>query len=231
MEKPADLSQERLTDRQVREKMAVHGVEGLSDAELLSILIREGVAGSTALDTAEVLLESYDGSLSQLSKADIKALRMVKSIGMSRASTLAAAFELAFRIGGEAHADTWAIKGSDDVVAMFRKDMGRLKYEEMWVLYLTSANSVIKKHRVSQGGVTSLIVDTKLIVKHAVEVLASSIILVHNHPSGMAYPSPEDKEITSKVAEAAAMFDVALIDHVIIAGDASYSFRQHSLIK
>lgn len=82
-----------------------------------------------------------------------------------------------------------------------------------------------------QGGVTALVVDYKLIVKRAVEVLASSLIIVHNHPSGVAAPSPEDISITKRIGDAAALFDIGLVDHIIIADGSSYSFRQYGLIK
>ncbi len=101
----------------------------------------------------------------------------------------------------------------------------------MWALYLSSANGVIEKTRVSQGGVTALVVDYKLVVKRAVEVLASSLIIVHNHPSGVAAPSPEDIAITQRIAQAAALFDIRLVDHIIIADGASYSFRQYGMIE
>ncbi len=245
MEKPTDrpaaargeqvdrqlLADDRPTDRQIREKLASRGVESLSDAELLSILIREGTVGVSAIDTAETLLEGYGNSLAVLAEAGITKLRMARGIGMNRAAALGAAFELAARLRASEKAAPAVIKTDDDVVALFGAFMGRLKHEEMWVLYLSSANGVIEKNKVSQGGVTSLIIDTRLIVKRAVELLASSVILVHNHPSGLAAPSPEDIDITSRIAAAAALFDIALVDHIIIAGESSFSFRRHSLIK
>jgi DNA repair protein RadC len=215
----------------VREKLASRGVESLSDAELLSILIREGTAGTSAIDTAEALLADYGNSLALLSEAGITKLRMAQGIGMNRAAVLGATFELAARLCASEKAAPAIIKSDEDVVALLGTGMSRLKHEEMWVLYLSSANGVIEKNKVSQGGVTSLVVDTKLIVKRAVELLASSVILVHNHPSGMAKPSDEDIAVTAKIADAAALFDIVLIDHIIIAGNSSFSFRKHLLIK
>lgn len=225
------LQSERLTDRQVREKLAARGVESLSDAELLSILIREGTAGTSAVDTAEELLGSYGDSLADLAGAGIKSLRMARGIGMNRAAALGAAFEIAARLRESWKGSPVIIKTDRDVAALFGTQLRRLEHEEMWALYLSSANGVIGKSKVSQGGVTSLIVDPKLIVKRGVELLASSVILIHNHPSGIAEPSPEDVDITDRIGQAAALFDIALVDHIIIAGDSSYSFRQHSLIK
>jgi DNA repair protein RadC len=179
---------------------------------------------------AQQLLESLEGSLSALLHADITKLRMVKGLGVSRAATLAAAAELSQRIMAQESSEPKSIIVKEDVVNIFAPFMRRLKHEEMWALYLTSGNTIIEKCKVSQGGVEKLLVDTRLVVKRALELLASSFILVHNHPSGIAEPSPEDEEMTRRIAQAAAMFDIRLTDHIIIAGRKSYSFHQHSMV-
>jgi len=158
-------------------------------------------------------------------------LRMTEGIGVKRAAVLTAVFELAGRLHRQEAAAPASIRTKDDVTALFAPLLARLPHEEMWALYLSSANGVIEKMRVSQGGVTALVVDYKLIVKRAVEVLASSLIIVHNHPSGVAAPSPEDISITKRIGDAAALFDIGLVDHIIIADGSSYSFRQYGLIK
>lgn len=221
---------EKPTDKEIREKLISRGVASLSDAELLSIVIREGSAGDSALDIATNLLDSFDGSLSALSRADIPRLRMSKGLGISRAAVVAATTELASRIRSEESSAPHTISTKADVVTTFAPLLGNLKHEEMWALYLTSGNTVIEKCKVSQGGVEMLVVDTRLVVKRALELLASSLILVHNHPSGIASPSGEDLDVTRRIAEAAALFDIRLTDHIIIAGDKSYSFHQNSLL-
>lgn len=222
---------ERLTDKEIREKLVSRGVQSLADDEVLSIILGEAGAGHSAVETAERILSAYDGSLLAMARADMTRLRMTEGIGIKRAATLAAVFELADRLRKQEASAPATIRGKEDVIALFAPFIARLQHEEMWVLYLSSANGVIEKRRVSQGGVTSLIVDYKLIVKRAVEVLASSIIIVHNHPSGIASPSGEDIDITKRISDAAALFDIALVDHIIIADGASYSFRQHNLLK
>lgn len=217
-------------DRQVREKLASRGVQALSDAELLSVILREGSAGGPALDLALELLEAFGGSLTALSSADIPRLRMTRGMGMTRAAVVAAALELSVRIRREEASSPQAVMTGGDVVAMFGPVMERLKHEEMWALYLTSGNTVIEKCKVSQGGVEMLVVDTRLVVKRALELLASSFILVHNHPSGIASPSAEDIDVTRRISEAAALFDIRLTDHIIIAGGNSYSFHRNSML-
>lgn len=222
---------ERLTDKEIREKLVSRGVKSLEDAELLSIILGDAGAGHSAADTASKILEDKDNSLLQLSRTDMPQLRMSGGIGVKRAAVLAAVFEFSERLRREEAAVPFSIRGKDDVVSIFGPALGKLKHEEMWALYLTSANGVIEKTRVSQGGTTAIIVDYKLVVKRAVETLASSIIIVHNHPSGVSAPSPEDISITTRVAQAAGLFDISLVDHIIITDGSSYSFRQNGLIK
>ena len=222
---------ERLTDRQVREKLVSRGVKALTDAELLSVILGEGSAGYSAAETAERILDVYEGSFAAMAKADMTRLRMTEGIGVKRAAVLTAVFEPADRLHRQEAAAPASIRTKDDVTALFAPLLARLPHEEMWALYLSSANGVIEKTRVSQGGVTALVVDYKLVVKRAVEVLASSLIIVHNHPSGVAAPSPEDIAITQRIAQAAALFDIRLVDHIIIADGASYSFRQYGMIE
>lgn len=221
---------EKSTDREIRERLVSRGASTLSDAELLSIILGEGTSYS-AVDTASRLLANYNGSLPAMARAGIARLRMTEGIGIKRAALLAATFELAERLRMQEAAVPTVIRTKEDVTALLGPHMARLPHEEMWALYLTSANGVIEKTRISQGGVTSLIVDYKLVVKRAVEVLASSIIIAHNHPSGVAAPSAEDISITRRISDAAALFDISLIDHIIITDGQSYSFRQHALIQ
>ncbi len=221
---------ERSTDREIREKLVSRGVESLSDAELISIILGDGGEYS-AIETATRILDANGSSLLTLSRADMPRLRMTEGIGMRRAAVLTAAFELAVRLRNQEAAAPSVIRTKDDVAEIFAPQLSRLKHEEMWALYLTSANSVIEKRRISQGGVTSLTVDYKLVVKRAIELLSPAMIIVHNHPSGIASPSPEDIALTARITEAAALFDILLVDHIIIADNASYSFRQHGHIQ
>jgi DNA repair protein RadC len=104
-----------------------------------------------------------------------------------------------------------------------------LPHEECWVLYLNRANKILAKERLSIGGISSTIMDSKMIIKRAVEKLASSIIIIHNHPSGNPYPGEQDKKQTALLKEAASLFDIALIDHIIIAGNNYYSFSDEGI--
>mgnify|MGYP000811538619 CR=1 FL=1 len=122
------------------------------------------------------------------------------------------------------------LRPGDDVVRLFRPQLERLSHEECWVVYLTSSNRVIERYRISQGGVTGTVVDHRLIVKRALELLATQLILVHNHPSGTPEASAQDKALTERVARAAALFDIRLLDHIIIARDGDFSFLREGLM-
>lgn len=110
------------------------------------------------------------------------------------------------------------------MVALFRPQLETLAYEECWAVYLTSSNRIIERQRISQGGVQGTVVDHRLVVKRALELLATQLVLIHNHPSGAAAPSPQDKVLTERVAQAAALFDIRLLDHIIIAREGDFSF-------
>ena len=116
------------------------------------------------------------------------------------------------------------------MVHLFRPKLQRLDHEECWVLYLTSSNRIVERQRVSQGGVQGTVVDHRLIIKRALELLATQLIMVHNHPSGAAEPSPQDKVLTERIARAAALFDIRLLDHLIISREGDFSFLSEGLL-
>jgi DNA repair protein RadC len=116
------------------------------------------------------------------------------------------------------------IKSSADVASIMQPHLADLAYEEFWILLLNRANKVISKKKVSMGGTSGTVVDPKIIFKEAIQVSSSNIIAIHNHPSGTNEPSIADKELTKKLKIGAAHLDIQLIDHIIIAGNAYYSF-------
>ncbi len=214
------------SDREIREKLIVGGPERLSDAELLALVIREGTESLPALDLAEKILADFPGGLSELASAGVQRIRRAAGCGTARAAQISAAGEFARRLAARKGDPADAVASKEDVVKIFSHLAG-LGHEEFWALYLTSGGRVIDRVRLSQGGVAGTVVDHKIVVKRAVELLASSLILVHNHPSGLAHPSREDDDITAAVASAAALFDINVIDHIIISRSGSYSFAEN----
>ena len=219
-----------MNDRAARERLVHHGACSLDDVELLSIIIRDG-GGRQAVELARSLLEEY-GGLEELSRVDFKGLRLSQGLGVVRAASLVAAFELGRRVSPRGGDIPQKIKTNEDVVEIFRPQIAALPYEEFWVLYLSSSNTVLGREKMGQGGVAGVAVDHKLVVKRAVELLSSGIVLVHNHPSGVAAPSGDDCALTDRIADAARLFDICVVDHLIItSGGESFSFRGAGFVK
>jgi DNA repair protein RadC len=150
---------------------------------------------------------------------------MVAGLGNRRAEQIQSAVEIGRRVASANRAIEDTISSSDDVVSAMRPLLKELKHEECWAIYLTNSNRIIERCRISQGGVQATVVDQRLIVKRALELLSTRIILVHNHPSGSATPSGADFEITKRIKEATSLFDIQLLDHIIISASESYSFK------
>lgn len=207
--------------RLVRERLVRGGAGSLGDEELLGVLVGE---------KAEGLLEEC-GSLHGLADKGFGALRVAAGLGSTGAATLAAALELGRRVAAaEASNLPNKIASNEDVIDIFRPQLAALSYEEFWVLFLSGANTVVGREKIGQGGVAGGTVDHRIVVKRAVELLASAIILVHNHPTGMAEPSGEDGAITRRIVEAASLFDIAVVDHLILTSGGAFSFRHANLL-
>ncbi len=218
------------SDKEIRERLVTRGAASLGNDELLSLLLTP-TGERSAVEMARALLEREGCSLASLSEYELGRLRMSEGLGMKNAAMLSAAFELGRRANDSRASQPDIIRDKMDVVELLGPQLSRLTHEEMWVLYLNSANRILEKRRIAQGGVNKLVVDYKLVVKRAVELLAGAMIVVHNHPSGVAEPSDEDRDITDRLVQAAGLFDIMVIDHIIISADGNYSFRQNGLLK
>ena len=207
-----------------REKMLSKGCGSLTASELIAILIRSGSAEKTAVDTAEELIELAGGSLGELSRMTPEQLKHINGIGEAKALSIIAAAELGRRISVEKPDRQKVIKDSGAIAEMMIPLLNGQQHEECWVLYLNKANRLIGKEHISQGGISTTVIDIKMIVRHAVDRLASGLIIVHNHPSGDCRPGKNDIAETSALREAATYFDICLIDHIIVAGNNYYSF-------
>ncbi len=208
--------------KELQDKAAVRGMASLDDAELLALVTDDAALARNVVGVVE--------TLAALADTELPRLRMVGGMGMRNACKIAAAAELGRRIASAKSVTLDAISSSDDVVRIVRPLLGDLTHEECWVLYLTNSNRILERRRESQGGVQATIVDHRLIVKRALELLATQIIVAHNHPSGTAEPSGADKTLTERIRKAAELFDIRLTDHIIIAGSAHFSFRGQGLL-
>lgn len=210
-----------------REKMLQKGIGSLSDAELIAILLRSGNTDETAVTVAQRLLTLAQNNLNELGKFTLHQITQIKGIGEAKAITVLAALELGRRRKAVEALNRERITSSRNVIEVFQPMLADLPHEEFWALLLNKANKVIDKVRVSQGGVAGTVVDVRIIVKAAVEKLASSIIIAHNHPSGNPKPSDKDISITQKLKDAANLFDIAVLDHLIITDNECYSFADN----
>lgn len=213
-----------------REKLMLLGKDALSDAELLSILIRTGTASQNALEVARSVLILGNNNLADLSRLTVEDLSKVYGLGKVKAVTIIAALELGRRRRTAESSNIQKIKASIDAVEIFRPHLADLSHEEFWILLLNRANNIIGKKNISRGGLSGTLVDPKIIFKESIEARASGIILCHNHPSGNNRPSDADIRLTQKIKEGGRHLEISILDHIIIAGSSFYSFADEGLL-
>ncbi len=206
------------------QKLLLKGNGSLSDAELLSIIIGSGVSGENSLDIAMKTLSICGNNLCEFWKFSVSDLQKIKGIGEKRAVKIAAMFALARRRNESEVIFKNKISKSQDAFEIFHSLMGDLPYEEFWLLLLNRANRVVRKVKISEGGISGTVVDPKKIFQICLEQHATSIILGHNHPSGTITPSEADNKITKKIKDCGLLLDVAVLDHIIVGDDRFYSF-------
>lgn len=211
-----------------REKMLLKGKGALTDAELIAILIGSGTVSISAVDLARQILNGSNNDLNELAKLSIKDLEKYKGIGEAKAITIVSALELGRRRKEAEPAKKLKILNATDAYELMKPHLLDLPHEECWAILLNKGNLVIKKVPVSTGGVSGTAVDPKVIFKHALDHLASALILVHNHPSGTLKPSTEDILLTKKVKEAGKLLEINLLDHLIFTNEGYYSFADES---
>jgi DNA repair protein RadC len=213
-----------------REKLVSKGCHGLSDSELLAILLGTGSKSESAVDLAKRILLSVDNNLNVLGKLSVKNLQNFKGIGEAKAVTIAAALELGKRRSSQENPDKARISSSTSAYNFLHPIIGELPHEEFWVLYLNNSNKVLKPFQASKGGITGTLVDVRIVLRQALELGATSIILAHNHPSGTLKPSESDKKLTQKLKTACQSLDIKILDHIIVTEKAYFSFADQGLI-
>ncbi len=213
-----------------REKFSLKGKNSLSDAELIAILIGSGNKHETAVELSKRILASVNSNLHELGRKDIEYLMKFKGIGEAKAISIAAALELGKRRKETESLRRVMIKSSKDAYEVISAELSDLPHEEFWILLLNRANRVIQKLHISKGGVSGTFADSKLIFKPAIEQLASSIILCHNHPSGNLKASHADIQLTKKLVAAGKNLDISILDHLIIGNNSYYSLSDEGLM-
>lgn len=217
-------------DDRPREKLILKGASSLSDAELLAILIGTGTRHETAVDLAKSILAAFDNELQKLSRTDLKELMQIKGIGPAKGITILAALELGRRRLNKNNKEKVIINASNTAYDELAGQLIDLDYEQFMALFLNNRNEVIEKYVVSRGGRTSTVVDPVLLLRSAVLAKAKGIIIAHNHPSGNPQPSPSDITLTGRIKEASALFDIQLLDHLIITNNQYLSFADKGML-
>ncbi|GHM99497.1 DNA repair protein RadC [Cytophagales bacterium WSM2-2] len=213
-----------------REKLLMKGTSALSDAELIAILLGTGTAKLTAVDVSKKILASVGNNLDNLARLSVKELMKAKGIGEAKAITIVAAMELGRRRKEQNPEEKIKLESSLVVYNLIKGDLLDLPHEEFWVLLLNRANRLIKKKRVSEGGVSGTVADPKIIFKLALDELASGIIVAHNHPSGNLKPSESDITLTKKLKEGGKLLEINVLDHIIAGHNQYLSFADEGLI-
>jgi DNA repair protein RadC len=215
-------------DEQPRERLMTHGAKTLSDAELLAVLLRTGTQKYNAVELARLMLKDRNG-LTALSKCRWEDLKNWSGIGKVKALTLEAVFELSRRLNAKTQPLVQFAQPSDlnDYFGPLLRDLG---YEVFIVVLANNANRIISHKEIAKGTKSATLVDIQEVIKLALLHNATSIVLIHNHPSGNPAISAADKQLTKKITEAASYFSLTVLDHLIIAGHDYVSFRDNGLL-
>lgn len=209
-----------------REKMMEKGEQALSNAELLAILIGSGTTKKSAVELMHDVMDSCGNRLSRLSQLSLEELTAFNGIGPAKAITLKAAAEMARRRTLETSDDLVSISNAEETYKIMYPIMRDLPHEEFWVLLLNNSTKLLKKVKMSSGGLSATAIDIRLVLKEALLANATHFIVCHNHPSGSLRPSSDDIHITRSLNEAAKLLKIHLIDHVIITDGKYYSFYE-----
>ncbi len=217
-------------DDRPREKLLLKGASALSNAELIAILIGSGNTEESAVELSQRILKDSKDNFSDLARLDIADLIKYRGIGEAKAVTITAALEIGRRRSATLQNENPTITNSKDAYSILIKDLADLNYESFYIMLLNQANKVIKTERISDGGITSTLVDPKKIFKKAIDKYASGIILAHNHPSGQLKPSENDIALTKKLQNGAKLLDISIIDHIIVGDGKYFSFADEGLL-
>ena len=212
-----------------REKLVSKGAEALSNVDLLAILLHTGIKHESVVHLAERLLSETDG-LARLSILSPQELSKIKGIGLVKAVTIVAAFELSRRLAQLQGGEKVVIHGPRDAALLLMPRLRYLQKEHFIVLLLSTKNHVLAQPTISIGSLNASIVHPREVFREAINYSAAGVILIHNHPSGDPSPSQEDISLTQKLVEAGKMLDIAVLDHVIIGNGKYVSFKEKGII-
>ena len=208
-----------------RERLAKEGVEALSNQELLAILLRTGTRQASVFDIAQKVLNNLS-SLTDLKKMTLQELQSLSGIGRVKAIELQAMIELGHRIHKHETLEMESILSSQKLAKKMQQKLGHKKQEHLVALYLNTQNQIIHQQTIFIGSATRSIAEPREILHYAIKHMATSLILVHNHPSGAVAPSRNDDHVTKLVKEACDLMGIVLLDHLIVSHSNYFSYRE-----
>lgn len=217
-------------DDRPREKLLMKGQRALSDSELLAIIMGSGSRNESAVELAKRILNSVGNNWNTLSKLTVNDLCKFKGIGEAKAISIMTAMEIGRRRAAQNVAEKPKIGSSHDAFVLLQSLIGDSDVEEFWVLFLNQGNFVVRKEQISKGGINQTSVDIRIILKLAIEAMATGLVLAHNHPSGNLSPSHSDKLLTQKIKTATAYLDIDVIDHLIVTQKSYFSFADEGIL-
>lgn len=224
------LIRDMAEDERPREKALKSGIKSLTNTELMAILFGTGIRGKSVLRLCEEILADNDNHISNVARLSISDFtRRYKGVGQAKAISILAALELGSRASEDFFMkDNPTINTAQKAVEAIKRNFAGLPHEEFWVMLLSQSGKVIRNVCVSRGGVSMTAVDIKIVLKSAIENLASAMILFHNHPSGNLNPSIQDDNLTKRICDGAKAIDIRVNDHIIINdGGDFYSYHDH----
>ena len=213
-------------DDQPREKLRDKGPQSLSNAELLAILIGSGTPGTSAVELMQKVLKDCKNNLNTLGKMTIRDLCTYKGVGEAKAITILAACELGKRRQAEAPEERPDLGTATRIYNHMHPVMQDLDVEEFWALLMNQHYRLIKKVRISHGGITETPVDIRIVMKEAVLANCTILAVCHNHPSGSLSPSKADNELTRSIQRACELLSIHFLDHVIVTDGQYYSYHE-----
>ncbi len=216
-------------DERPRERLIKFGAQALSDAEILAILLRVGSHDTTAIDLARKIIHDFNG-FRGLDSRSVPELCEINGIGPAKAAQIKAAIELGKRLFLEEPRVRDKVESSDDVQRLVSPHMRDLGREVFRVLLLTSRNTIIADKVLFEGSLTESLVSPRELVKEALNQAAASVVLVHNHPSGIPSPSDEDKRVTKRIKVACEVVGINVLDHIIVGQKGYFSFADSGLM-
>ncbi|HPZ07381.1 MAG TPA: DNA repair protein RadC [Candidatus Eremiobacteraeota bacterium] len=216
-------------DERPRERLYKHGADVLKISELLAIIIRHGSKEKTALEVSEDLLNRFSGNLNRIARATVRELTC-HGIGQAKAAQLIAAFELGKRLSSFSESEKPSINSPEDAARLLMSEMRYYKKEVFKVLLLDTKNRLIKIETISSGILDASLVHPREVFYSAIQEMASSLILVHNHPSGNISPSAQDIEITKNMLQAGKIMNIEVVDHIIIGDGRFLSLKEKKFI-